>query len=583
MNPSRDAAITDEHLTMPVGESQNAHEISTADKERDERLAYYWRKGIPSLVLAIVTLVLAGYSYWFVQPNIQQRYRDICARNFQLLEKSAEETKTAVSDDANSKWGSDESKTNDAPSVEGAESRRRLLEETSLCLRRLILWDKADDKLRFQSATVFDSLADWYLFHARAIVLGEANQSDVGTLFQRSRAERQKATEAMRVAQRLKGLYADQATLWLAHQRLVDNNELPTAEFNAIAEQVERLVEKDATNQQAKSLLRELLVCKALRWAHPMTVQEREDLLVRAHSMPLTEPTPKTVDLAWAAEAAQVADGSAAQAIATRGLQAFWSASDDEPHSIETLVAAFRCLVIVNSIKECQLFVSERLIQVPSIDQARFRSLASAACMRQIAFHTILSPNASPSNVASQTLLSMAIQLNPESEDILSMLESIAVPTRDELLSQQLKIVLGLTSGATVTPRIGQSIENGLKLFLEAVVGLGDNSDNLESTEAFKGAIQATPVYGIVASRLATRLANAASISNEKALNWLATINAVSPEVLVAWSDRANLLLKINRPQEAVSCLEFLLQKLPGNEQVTEALAAAKSQAGLPE
>ena len=66
------------------------------------------------------------------------------------------------------------------------------------------------------------------------------------------------------------------------------------------------------------------------------------------------------------------------------------------------------------------------------------------------------------------------------------------------------------------------------------------------------------------------------AVSSELAIRWLKTINDAVPEVLVAWSDRASLHLKEKQFQEAIECYEFWLVKLPGNEQITEALEGAK-------
>ena len=50
----------------------------------------------------------------------------------------------------------------------------------------------------------------------------------------------------------------------------------------------------------------------------------------------------------------------------------------------------------------------------------------------------------------------------------------------------------------------------------------------------------------------------------------------IVPEVLVAWSDRASLHLKEKQFKEAIECYEFLIEKLPGNEQIGEALDVAR-------
>ena len=215
--------------------------------ERDKLLAYYWRKGIPSLVLAAVAVLLAGYSYWFVQPNIQQRYRDICSRNFRLLGEDGADLQlvnggTGVEQDSQG-----------AARVAGSDQRRKLLEQTHLCLRRLIIWDKSDDAVRFQLGRVSDLLADWYRHRARAIPLEKLNGDELRTLMARSHSERQKATDAMRAVQKLNGPFADKASLWLANRQLIDSPELPTAELDAIAERVAKIADRVANTPTPNS------------------------------------------------------------------------------------------------------------------------------------------------------------------------------------------------------------------------------------------------------------------------------------------------------------------------------------------
>ena len=74
------------------------------------------------------------------------------------------------------------------------------------------------------------------------------------------------------------------------------------------------------------------------------------------------------------------------------------------------------------------------------------------------------------------------------------------------------------------------------------------------------------------------RLNVSEAVDSELAIRWLKAINDGAPEVLVAWSDRANLHLKDKQFQEAIACYEFLLEKLPGSVQLNEALETAKKQ-----
>ena len=98
--------------------------------------------------------------------------------------------------------------------------------------------------------------------------------------------------------------------------------------------------------------------------------------------------------------------------------------------------------------------------------------------------------------------------------------------------------------------------------------------------DALVAALKASPAYGVVASRLAMRMNASGAVNSELAIRWLKTINFASPEVLVAWSDRASLHLKEKQFNEAIECYELMLEKLPGNEQVMEALEGAKKLSG---
>ncbi len=582
--------------------------------ERDKLLAYYWRKGIPSVVLAIVTLILAGYSSWIVQPNIQQRYREICDRNFDALGEECCELQPYgdvrtpeadnVSNPADARIHLEFQETPiKATRLHDSLERRRVLEQTHLCLRRLIIWNKTDDIVRFQSARVSDLLAVWYLHRARTIARDESNGKELSALLAQSRSERRKATEAMRVVLKLNGPFADKAALWLTRRQLEDNLELPIAEIDTIANQVAKCVDRDSNNVIARLVLIELKVCQAFRFANPSTIDQRVELLRQADAMFQANPTSSILELGWAAEAKSISDFIEAQAVATQALQKFWASGIDNSHSVETLATVLRCLILVNSTKEAQLFVSERLPQISPIDLPRFRGLTSAACLRHVVLNAICDDRENALGIpphadsrASQLMLSMAIQLNPESGEILSMLESIARPGCNDPILLRIRGVLGLIENLssndgdesnldrvekTGPQRVPAIVDAGLKSFLNAIVGLGAGADAKSTAIALEAAVKETPAYAIVASRLAIRLNASNSISTDLAIRWLRTINTLVPDVLIAWSDRASLHLKEKQIADAIECYEYLLKKLPGNEQIGDALESAKKQGKL--
>lgn len=589
-----DAKLTS-HATTSVNVPSVASEAISDDVQRSEMLAYYWRKGIPSVVLAIVTLLLAGYSYSFVQPNIKQRYRDICARNFLLLEGNSPDQKKPEKSEPKQPWQV-ETEGNDSEnnaSKRGSDARRRLLEQTQLCLRRLIIWDKSDDSIRYQSAQVANLLADWWLDRARSIPLGEGNQNEIASLVASSLAERKKAADAMRAVQKLEGKYAAKALLWTTRQRLHDNLELPSDEIATAATRVSELLAKVETSStdelklEAGACLAETFVRRTLnvssldRFDNDAKENESKAIELQPQVLSIFDDAPNASieDLAWVAEAKSVTDLAAGQAMATRALQAFWAKGQNDSVSVETLIAVFRSLILVNSIKESQVFLSERIQQIAPFEQARFRSLAAAACLRQIVLNTIAADTqGSDSTQACLALFSMSLQLNPESEQALEMLVAVSTPAKLDASSSRMKKLLGMNSEVDKSGRTDPALDGGLRLLLSACVGFHESPISDVALANLKTAVKTTVVHAVVASRLATRLVASDSIRVEEAIRWTNAINVASPEVLVAWSERAKLHLQNKEYSKAIECFEFLLGKLPGNEQLVEAIKAAKSQ-----
>lgn len=550
-------------------------------------LAYYWQKGIPSIVLAIVTLVLGGYSYWFVQSNVKKRYEDICSRNFLLLDGKNVDRERLEKSQNKQPWQveTEEPSLTNAAHKRGSDERRRLLEQTELCLRRLIIWDKTDDAVRYKSAEVADLLADWYLDRARELPKEGAND-EVASLIARAQSERKKAADAMRTVQKLDGKFAFKAYLWTVRQRLRDTPELTSDELVKTATQISDTVAKDGDGvneimEPANAILAQIFALQKLRVSRLSSVDDPLEL--PPYVLPFFDAAQNSTveSLAWAAEAKSITDVKASEILATRALQTYWGKSENETFSVETLSEVFRCLLLVNSIKEAQVFLSEQLHQVPDFEQSRLRALAAAACLRQIVLNTIADKSDAGSALASQSLFSMSMQLNPESEQILVILEMICDPSKLEKNSIRWKNLLGVDSNSSGGEPAELGLDVGLQSLLNACIGLRQNPISNVCLSNLKTAIKATPVNGIVAARLANQLVATDAIRVDDAIQWLETINDASPDVLIAWSERAKLHLLKKEYANAAECYEFLLAKVPGNEQLREAIDAAKSQAAV--
>ncbi|HUP77712.1 MAG TPA: hypothetical protein VM260_04055, partial [Pirellula sp.] len=230
-----------------------------------------------------------------------------------------------------------------------------------------------------------------------------------------------------------------------------------------------------------------------------------------------------------------------------------------------------------------QVFLSEQLQQLSLFDQSGFRALTAATAIRHVISSAIL-----PAGKGLDLVLSMAVQLNPESLELLLMLEKMATSGLEYPIVVSLRNELGLDgtadgkgSGAAAadgTRSVQATLDVGIRSLLVAVTGFGGGEKEETTTRALETALKVSPAYGLAVSRLLVHLETAKSVSSRDAIRWLKTINKSAPEVLVAWADRANLHLKYKQTAEAIECYEYLHNMLPGNEQISEALEAARKQ-----
>ena len=554
--------------------------------EQDRMREYYWRKGIPSIVLAIVTLLLAGYSYWIVQPNIQDRYNRIVETNLKALGLAGESTVTNAPLEVVSLNGE---------TSEDRERRRQKLEETHLCLRRQIIWNNQDDLPRYRSGLVSAALAQWYLDEARRVALDPSETKDASIKIRdsisRSRGERQKGTEAMRAALKINGPFSTRASLWMIQSQLSEKADLSTEETNNLEQAVRDLLAKTVSPESAirtqdkyelEALLAQLLVRSALS---PMSsldnaaraVRLKEAVALLGSSDPIAMGSVTMVR--WLAQAKLATESVEAKQLAWNGTQTFWADRGDAPLSVDTTAAVFECMLIGGSVKEAQGFLADQLTGIPSYEQVELRFRTAAACVRMltaIAIHSETNKSIDTNKV--QAVLSIAMQLQPESAELLALIESLAKASLGKGLFENLSIA------------VEQDGEQGLKAILAVVkLELRGSSDQEGATSSlsverpnsilqeFGSVVKRQPHLGVVVSKLAIRQ-TAQRIEN--ASGWIQVLDivtAAAPEILVVWSDLANLYLSQSNYEQAIRCLEYLQTKLPDNQEIKDGIEQAKA------
>lgn len=565
--------------------SKQEQENVVDPSEQDQMREYYWRKGIPSIVLAIVTILLASYSYWIVQPNIQNRYNRIVETNMNELGLAAEGTATNASLEVvslGSKTGEDQTR------------RKQKLEETHLCLRRQIIWNNQDDLPRYRSGLVSAALAQWYLSEASRVALDPSETKDASAKIRdsisRSRAERQKGTEAMRAALKIDGPFSTRASLWMIQNQLSEKVDLSTEEMSSLEQTVRDLRVRTRAQESSvwpqdknelEALLTQLLVRSALSPMNALDVPARVVRLNEVAALGSNDPNAiKSVAMIrWLAQAKLATASMEAKQLAWNGTQTFWADRGDTQLSVDTIAAVFECMLIGGSVKEAQGFLADQLPGIPSFEQVELRFRTAAACVRMLTAIAILSKsNESIDANKVQAVLSIAMQLQPESGEVLALIESLAKDSFGKGLFENLSIA------------VEQEGEQGLRKLLAVVkleLGGSNNQESTTSTSSvertnsilqeFGSVLKQQPYLAIVVSKLAIRQT---AQRLENASGWIQVLNGVTaatPEILVVWSDLANLYLSQSNFEQAIRCLEHLQSKLPDNQEIKDGIERAKA------
>ncbi len=559
----------------------------TADSDATGTLQEHWRKGIPTFILLVLAVVVSSYYSWIVKPGMRDRYSSNVQANLASLGMKHVE---AIESNPSSPR---------SPTDLTASKRIELLKETQLTLRRLVGWNPSKDSVQFQYGIVCNELSNRYLDEAIKNQKEGGQATTVSQFLAQAKNERQNALDTFGRVRKLDGEFSDKASLWLTRRKLDDNFGMPMTELLLIEQSVRDVLQRDSIGSEAKLTLGEILVEKSLRLSSDLDANQRLLLLKEADSLLQSDAAISVAALALQAEARSAFDNAAAKELANKALQKFWSIRDSESPPAATLSAVFRCLLIINSFKEGQVFLSEHLQQLSPVDQPRFRAMTSAAALRHIMAGAIslvvsssqtnrVAKDANESHVPRGTfgleaVLSLAIQLDPESNEMLALLEKFATPANEDAIVISLMSEFGLlgpikseADNAVSQPRLAAT-DLGLQAFLNAIVRLASGTENDSAIQSLRAAVKAGPVYGVAASRLAVQMVLSERMSPDVGIRWLRSINSETPELLVAWSDRARLHLKFDQVSEAIQCYEFLLEKLPGNEQIKEALGIARS------
>jgi tetratricopeptide (TPR) repeat protein len=527
-----------------------------------DELRTHFNNGIPSLVLALVTVFLSVYSYWSVQPNLRDKYRKICDINLRVL---------GIQDESSYSLGdsSAESMANrvvpDQVGALSASEQLRVLEDTGLCLKRLFVWDNSDDLARYQSALVADRVAEIMDKLARTPSASDnksaSNNNEEQKVFQylgNARAERKKATEAMLAVEKMGGVCAFDASLWLARRELPDWSSRPKASRDAMLEKVRLLSSPNDKNAQAKSVLAEILLRTALGVTESLGKTNRKQLAREANDLLEGVKAPTMEIQSWAALARSFSDVVVAQDLAWQATQNYWVDRSSSNQTVSNVDSVFRALMVGGNVEEAQNFISEMLGKVHALDRLELRRRVASTCCRQIMANWILSDN--KPLAPDWSLMDMAVHLQPDSEDLTGLCLKIV---DDSPLDKQESLRSYLT---TKLPGDGRESPRLLLALLASV----DKGPDVVDKSAIENLAMEDTAYATMISKVALVLMESNKLTRSSAIEWLRAVNRSAPEILFAWYARGNLHLRADEFAEAAECFDLLSKKLPNDEQVRE-------------
>lgn len=510
----------------------------------NSELATHWRNSIPSIVLAVVTLVLAVINYGWVQPRIQSKYKRILSESL---------TK-AGADNLGTSNGSQ------LPTLATAsEEQTKLLERAQLSVRRLSVWNSGDENYWYQSALISDLLSKAYVQAARSLSQNDTDR--VRVLMTKSETESQRAADGMRRISKKSGDISNAARLWLISKSLDNSTDLTPKDLDRFDEELSSIETKVADFSAYRILQVQVKVLRALRPTSELDDEARKKLLHSASEVANAISETELVNACWTAMAKSIVTPTQGKEIAWKASQDFWLLPQDRPQTSALISSIFDCLVISGSIKEAQSLLVRVLDKTPMAEQMPLRHRVADVCLRSIVASHFRSESQDTNRNA--TLLAMAIQLAPDSVELQKFFDVVSTSTQDDFWYS--KTNRELRSGT----------EEPLWRLLE-LSSLTENADR-KQLEAIAKSISTMGAYAIAGSRIALKRSTETPGLVRKLIELLEIINQINPDLYVIWSDRATLHVQLYQYEQALKCFEFLSSKMPDNKEIKNSLEQLKS------
>jgi hypothetical protein len=336
----------------------------------------YWRWGVPSLILAGVTLCSMALSYFFVEPNIASRYEAMVVdvHGFEL--------------------DSDRIGTPSSHTIEWFASMRK----AELAAERLMVHSPMEARYRRMHAEValeIDRTGKQILSNI---------STDASEDGQRCKelvtASKNRALESIRSATRLEGPDAAWAKVWILRDDLLKLRQNCRDDRMRVPSMIDRVGQLSNSLDPAdiEEILGGLDVQSAYRASPSLDVADRKTRLesgIARLETSLSRSSPKDasspgdlITKAWLVEGLASVDPQRAIREAREAIvehsQVMQRMSNEWPSEvkIQAIDAFFRCLMVVSGIEEASATVLTRIEAIPPEDQQMLRHIVVASELR---------------------------------------------------------------------------------------------------------------------------------------------------------------------------------------------------------
>lgn len=527
-------------------ESSKAIEPMSQTVSLPETPQTYWRWGLPSLILAITTVVLVATSQGVIEPSIDSRYDSVVQRA--LSGGRLEDLKTA-----------------------------------ELASQRLMVRYPDEPKYRRIHAEVNLKISS-----IASRLLSEEIRKDSPGYEQWSHlmnATRSRARESIRSASRLKGTDGQWAKRWLLGEEIRWIRQSCRDDSGQIQGLLERYLQNSNQPDAAESAIAmgTLEIQLANRLSPPLSHDIKDQLLgsgVQRIAMNLErsrasqeEPSGLLSAEAWLAEGLASIEPEKAIQIARDVILKHSSRLQNVSNlsvaqRIDEFEGFFRCLMILSGPEEATSSVLSRLEQIPSPDQMLLRHLAVASQLRAWASAKSY-PKGAYASMPPGAILKSAVRLGSDHPDLSWLLES--------LLLDQEEMETQLAEGSD------RSLKSSEDPFMDQLDWIRRVIER-KSDEAIRG-MDRSPEWSEKDMDVALSMMSLMiQISRKRHLEWT-QLEPVVESMIQAYPSRAEfklgraiLLCENRRWGQAIADLEMLAKIDPANKLIDQLLRKAQEQ-----